>query len=413
MSLRVIVVDDSIIFRKAVRDSLADLDGVDVVDVARDGQVAIEKIRRLRPDVITLDIEMPIMNGLEVLQAIEREKIQTNVIVVSSLTKSGASTTTQALQMGAFDFILKPNHENANDNQAELKQQLSRCIEVLKRRQTNSQATPSRITEPNKVRSQPTLENKADRPRPAIRESSITSSVPSNANVADDSGNGRLTGSREIPSDPDAICIGISTGGPKALGCLIPALNADVSVPILIVQHMPPLFTESLANHLNATSKLKVAEAEHGTPIKNGHVYIAPGGKQMKVDGYPGAWTLSVTDDPPVRGCRPSVDVLFESASQQFRQRIIAIVMTGMGDDGMEGSAEIAKRGGHIWVQDEASSTVYGMPRSVVKSGTSCEQYSLDELSSRINQIGRSTGSTGAAAFGTKPSVAGQYNTLS
>lgn len=186
-----------------------------------------------------------------------------------------------------------------------------------------------------------------------------------------------------------AICIGVSTGGPQALGKLVPSLREDIRVPILIVQHMPAMFTESLESHLDSISKVRVVEAEDGMRVRGGVVFIAPGGKQMKVAGYPGAWKLEITDEAPVKGCRPSADLLFQSAARQFQKRLLGIVMTGLGDDGVDGSAVITQQGGRVWVQDRESATVYGMPRAVFESGTPCQKYSLDELIVQVNRVGR------------------------
>ena len=275
MKLRAIVVDDSIIFRKVVRDCLGQLGGVDVVDVAKDGVSALEKIAKHRPDIVTLDVEMPVLDGLEVLKALQRDKIGTKVIMVSSHTERGAATTTRALSIGAFDFILKPNLGSMEKNQRELKQQLEQRISLLRRRSERAAAKTTA--------SKPAI-TAAKKPAPTSMPKTI----------------GRL----------DAICIGISTGGPKALNTLVSSLPETIDTPILVVQHMPPLFTSTLARGLNDSSKLRVVEAENGMPLKGGMVYIAPGGKQMRVGGYSGAWTAEVTDDQPVKACKPSVDYL-------------------------------------------------------------------------------------------------------
>ncbi|MDG2223111.1 MAG: chemotaxis-specific protein-glutamate methyltransferase CheB [Rubripirellula sp.] len=375
MSLQVVVVDDSTVFRKAVRDCLREMDGVEVVDVARDGRIALEKIRRIRPDVITLDIEMPVMNGLDVLQAIQQENLETKAIVVSSFVKEGSMTSTRAIAAGAFDFVQKSSHANPEENVRDLNIQLTRCMKVLHRR---------RLSESPEC-GEDTGESVAD-------ETSIdvTDKVAPNTNSLIQS---QSQTAATIDVEPtralDAICIGVSTGGPQALGKLVPALRKEIRVPVLIVQHMPAIFTESLANHLDSISQLNVVEAEDGMPLRGGTVFIAPGGRQMKVIGYPGAWKLEITDEEPVKGCRPSVDLLFQSAAVQFQNGLLGIVMTGLGNDGVDGAAAITQRGGRIWVQDEKSATVYGMPRAVFESGLPCEEYSLEELIVQINRVGR------------------------
>lgn len=352
MKLRAIVADDSIIFRKVVRDCLADLRNVEVVDVAKDGESALQKIKQHRPDIVTLDVEMPGMNGLQVLEGIQRENISTNVIMISSHTQRGAATTTHALRMGAFDFILKPDKGDAMENSAKLCQELSNRIDSLRRRIDR----PSLTTNVSAA--------------PVVRSHATRSS------------------SNSTPTDLDAICIGISTGGPAALTKLVGSLPASLSVPILVVQHMPPLFTKTLANGLNESSRLTVLEAENGMPLKGGTIYIAPGGKQMRVGGYPGAWTVEINNDPAIKSCRPSVDYLFASAAKQFGRRLLAIVMTGMGDDGLDGCRDVAKRGGSIWAQDEASSTVYGMPHKIVQAELADEVRSLSQIGDGISKLG-------------------------
>lgn len=355
MKLRAIVVDDSIIFRKVVRDCLGELDGVEVIDVAKDGQSAIEKIVKQRPDIVTLDVEMPVLDGLEVLKALQRAKTDAKVIMVSSHTERGAATTTRALSIGAFDFILKPNLGTMEENHRELKRQLGTRVEILRRRarraMTKDTIPARRIESPQ--------ETKQFGPPTPVKI-------------------GRL----------DAICIGISTGGPKALGELVSSLPCTIDVPILVVQHMPPLFTATLAKALNDASKLDVVEASDGMPLRGGVVQIAPGGKQMGIGGYAGAWTIEITDDAPEKACKPSVDYLFRSAARQFRRNMLAIVMTGMGDDGLAGCEKVAANGAPIWAQDQASSTVYGMPRRIQQAGLANEVRSLTEIAQGIEEYG-------------------------
>ena len=357
MTLRAIVVDDSIVFRKAVRDALGDIDGVDVIDVAKDGITAVEKIKQHRPDVVTLDVEMPGLNGLEVLETLQRENIHPKIIMVSSHTQRGAITTTRALAMGAFDFILKPDHQDSDQNRIELRDQLAARLDSIS------------------LKSNPTTSG----------STGLTQSYqPIPSPVATGRRNATLGG----PIDAICICIGISTGGPKALAQVIPSLHDNLQVPILIVQHMPPLFTKTMADTLNSSSALTVTEASDGMPLKGGQVYIAPGGKQMRIAGYPGAWTAEITNDAPLRNCKPSVDYLFESAAKEFRDRLLAIVMTGMGDDGLEGCRAVAKTGGKIWAQDEATSTVFGMPRQIIEAQLANEVLSLDSITRGIAKCG-------------------------
>ncbi len=365
MNLRAIVVDDSIVFRKVIRDAIAQIDGVDVIDVARDGASAIEKIKRHRPEVVTLDLEMPGLSGLEVLESLQREHIETNVIMVSSHTQRGAVATTKALEMGAFDYILKPDNDDAVDNQNELRQQLASRLDFLIRPAASSTARANDEASPQA-------------PQAGTSESS-----------------NHCFSSDFISCDPvDAICIGISTGGPKALARVIPSLSSEINIPILIVQHMPPMFTETMARSLNERSSLAVVEATDGMPLRGGQVYIAPGGKQTRVGGYPGAWTIEVTNDDAIRSCKPSVDYLLNSAAHQFHQRLLAIVMTGMGDDGLAGCRTVAAHGGQVWAQDQVTSTVFGMPRQIIEAGLANEILPLDLISQGIEKCGCQAGAT-------------------
>ncbi len=348
MKLRTIVVDDSLIFRKAVRDCLAPMSNVEVIDIASDGTVAIAKILAHKPDLVTLDVEMPGVDGLGVLEAIKKANLETNVIMLSSHTGRGASTTTRALSLGAFDFILKPTHETFEANVAELRSQLASRIAVLSPTNPLSRVRPTAPPAPRAVSS----------PVAPVRTSH----------------------QRRSTDRIEAIALGISTGGPKALRMLLPGLPSNLAVPILIVQHMPPLFTASLADDLNRTSEIDVVEAADGMTVRAGCAYIAPGGKQMRLGGCAGNYRVEITDDPAIKSCKPSVDYLFESAADIYGSRLLGIVMTGMGDDGTDGARAIHGRGGSVWAQDEASSTVYGMPRRAVEAGVVDEVLSLGEI---------------------------------
>ncbi len=360
MAFRTIVVDDSIIFRKAVRDCFNTIPDVEVVDVASDGESAINKILHHKPDLVTLDVEMPGIDGLGVLKAIKEAKLSTNVIMLSSHTSRGAATTTKALALGAFDFILKPSHTTYDLNVAELTKSLTSRVSVLAkigRRSTIVPPTHSPLARP--------IASAQMMPEPSQR--------------------------RRVSDRVDAVVIGISTGGPKALRDLLPTLPQKFSAPILIVQHMPPLFTATLADDLNKCCGLNVVEAEHGMPIRAGEVYIAPGGKQMRMGGFPGCFKIEITNDPAIKSCRPSVDYLFDSAAELVGKRLLAIVMTGMGDDGTDGSRNVRRCGGTVWAQDEASSTVFGMPRRVIESGLADAVFPLNDIGRELcRQVNKS-----------------------
>lgn len=342
------VVDDSMIFRKVVRDSLTAMPGVEVVGVASDGKGALDRLDALKPDLITLDIEMPQLNGLQVLQELQRQRLKCGAIMLSSLTSSGARLTTQALSLGAFDFVLKPSGDNAQDCLLQLKRELLPKIDAFRKSRCNQGAT-----------SVPTASVLVNNP-PALSSPKPTGLPRAAA--------------------PKVVVIGISTGGPVSLGKVLPKLPADFPVPIVIVQHMPQVFTKNLADDLNRSCALNVDEARDGEFLAPGTVRIAPGGRQLRFVNTTGRIALQVTDDPPEKMCRPSVDYLFRSAAEHFRGSVLAVIMTGMGDDGLEGCRALKPLGACVIAQDAASCVVFGMPRHIIQQGLADQITSLDEI---------------------------------
>ena len=340
--LRVLVVDDTIVYRKVVSDILSLIPGVEVIGVAHNGKIALDKIRILKPDLVTLDIEMPIMNGIDVLKALKKDNSPTGAIMLSTLTAEGSLMTMKALELGAFDFILKPQATTPTEGKTLLTKALKLAISAFKirggifRRGTTapSPRQPKRPTSSTVARS-------ATTPAMARR------------------------GKSEI------VTIGISTGGPNALTAMLPKLPKDLGVPVLIVQHMPPVFTASLAASLNKKCALEVKEAVHREPIKPNVVYIAPGGKQMKLsaatDGVDRL--IHLTDDPAENSCKPSADYLFRSVGDYFVGRTTAVIMTGMGADGTKGLQILKNKGAYVIGQDENSCIVYGMPKAAADAG--------------------------------------------
>ena len=364
--VRMLVVDDSTLFRKVVRDVVASHPAVEVVGVASDGRQALEKIEQLQPDLITLDMQMPEMDGLEVLRAIKSRKLRAPAIMLSSFTAKGAQETLQALECGAFDFILKPNTSSLEESVALLRESLLPKIDAF--RGVTIPSVKREAVEPISE----TCSVSRDRIAPLLSSSQTPTRRPT-----------PLTFSMCFDSSK-VLVIGVSTGGPSALVKLIPQLPADLNVPVAIVQHMPPLFTKSLADDLDRLSPLSVVEAAQGMPLKSGSVYIAPGGKQMKIAGNVIAPTLDVNDDLPVKNCRPSVDYLFRSAAAIFGAGVVACVMTGMGDDGSDGARAIKQSRGRVLAQDKDSCTVYGMPRMVIEQGLADEVVALDQLADAL-----------------------------
>lgn len=385
--LNCIVVDDSLIFRKVVRDCLKQIPDTAIVDIASDGAKAIEKICEHRPDLVTLDVEMPEKDGLEVLQAIRQRGINCDVIMVSSLTDRGAQVTTRALSLGAFDFILKPNSNNPEANLRELLTALEPKVEAIRRRRHGSSLSSlRRSSSPPILPPQTMAPNWASRREPASagNDGQNTGSLPLNHTppAPPHYAEPRPRGSR-----PEAIVIGVSTGGPSALREILPKLPADYPLPILIVQHMPPIFTASLARDLNDLCAISICEAQHRQMVRPGTVYIAPGGAQMRVAQTGANRIVEITDDPPIRACKPSVDYLFESAAETYGGNCIAMVLTGMGNDGTAGCRRLHARGARIVAQDEASCTVFGMPRQVIEAGLADRIESLPNIPALLQRI--------------------------
>lgn len=365
MTLRTLVVDDTILFRKIVGDALAEVEGVSVVGTASNGKTALARMTELKPDLVTLDIDMPEMNGIEVLEQIRQRRIDVGVIVVSALTRKGSQMTIRALELGAFDFITKPSEGSVELNRAAVKAALAPMIKAFARRRE----IKTILGAPQPAAAQPAL------PKPAKRI---------DAAQALDQVAQRMT-QITAATRPELIVIGLSTGGPNALAQMLPAIPGDLNLPILIVQHMPPLFTQSLAESLNAKCTLTVKEAQDGEVIRANHVYIAPGGKQMKLLPTPeGGKLIRITDDPPENNCKPAVDYLFRSVANSFPGKAAAVIMTGMGNDGTVG-LRLMKRGGSVVIaQDEASCVVFGMPREAILAGVVDVVVPLDHIADEI-----------------------------
>lgn len=370
--IKVLVVDDTIVYRKAVSDILSEMPGIEVVGVAHNGKIAISKIRTLKPDLLTLDIEMPEMNGIEVLQYLQLHAPQISAIMVSTLTSEGGDMTMRALELGAYDFILKPSATNINESKQQLRTLLAPLIKAFQTGRTAIGSVQAGVR--SGVLARKLLTATGDM-RPLS-----TSSIDRKSIAPGNSGNTRRLGKSEI------VTIGISTGGPNALARMIPMLPGDLGVPIVIVQHMPPVFTKSLANSLNAKCALTVKEAQDGEAIQANVVYIAPGGKQMKLVAAADGTNrlIKITDDPPENSCKPSADYLFRSIADYYVGRATAVIMTGMGSDGTKGLQLLKQKGTLIIGQNEASCVVYGMPKAPAELGLTDVVVPLDKIAGEI-----------------------------
>ncbi len=325
LPLRVLVIDDSALYRKIVSDVIGSLPGFEVVGTAMSGEAGLNKIPGLRPQVVTLDYEMPGLDGLQTLKRIKEHHPDIEVVMVSSFTLAGAQITIKALSAGAFDFATKPQTASPEISFQTLRQQLAATLEgLLERRRPVAFPSPP--------------------PPPP-------SAAP-------------LAGQRQPP--PAVIAVGVSTGGPRALEALLGDLPASFPAPLVIVQHMPPLFTRALAESLNAKSAIAVVEGEQNMPLAPATAYIAPGGRQMKIQQ---GGRLAITDDPPENHCRPAADYLFRSVAVHFGNRALGLIMTGMGMDGTAGLRHLKARGASTIAQSPESCIVASMPGAAIRAG--------------------------------------------
>ncbi|MBN2810077.1 MAG: chemotaxis response regulator protein-glutamate methylesterase [Deltaproteobacteria bacterium] len=368
MPIKVLIVDDTILYRKVIGDILKEESDIEVVGTANNGRIAISRIESLKPDLLTLDIEMPVCNGLEVLEYLKENHPQTGAIMLSSLTRKGGDMTMKALELGAFDFMPKPEGGSMAENQAFIKKDLIAKIRMYARRHLLKRLLQGEAPQTAPNRSAPGYT-----PRAASALQSPTGVLT------------QPVASKKRHFSSTIIAIGISTGGPNALSRMLPMLTAPIGVPIVIVQHMPPLFTKSLADSLNNKCSLNVKEAEDGEILSNDVVYIAPGGKQMKIIANPGGHgKIKITDDAPENNCKPSADYLFRSVAGVYQERATGVIMTGMGNDGTKGLRLIKRHGSPVIAQDEESCVVYGMPKEAVNAGVVDISLPLDRIAAEI-----------------------------
>lgn len=351
--IKVLVVDDSAFMRKAIENMLTKDPGIEIVGIARNGKDALEKIKELDPDILTLDIEMPIMDGLEALKVIMKDHPRP-VIMVSSLTTEGAEATLRALELGAVDFIAK-DKSFASFGILKIEEQLIKTVKhFAKRKAFRRPLMPSR----SKI-VRPTV------PQPTRSAASVR----------------RVTGRAKR-----IVVIGTSTGGPQSLQRVIPKLTTALNKPVLVVQHMPPNFTKSLAQRLNALSSLTVIEAQGKEKLEPNVVYIAKGGFHLKLRKMGSNYYTELSEEPSEVLHIPSVDVMVQSVAETFGGDALGVIMTGMGSDGQKGLSMLKSRGGHVIAQDEESCIVYGMPRSVVEAGIADDIVPLDNIADLIMQ---------------------------
>jgi two-component system chemotaxis response regulator CheB len=371
--LRVLVVDDTTLYRRMLSDLVESTDGVELGGTAHRGDLAIQRMEKTPIDVVLLSLEMPQMEGLDTLREIRKTFQHVSVAMLCHASPHAATARLEALRMGAVEFIEKAEGVDPEVCRAAVEDNVRRVLKT---------ALIRRHLGPTSARSSDVVDA-ADPPAP------LPAALP--VILAANDGNG--AGERSAAPKPRyiaVVAIGISTGGPEALLKLIPALPKNLRVPILLVQHMPPLFTASLAQELDRKSQITVKEAVEGEPLRPGTVFIAPGGRHMIVrsaeDASPGStgYVIGLNDDPPENSCRPAVDVLFRSIAAEYHGNVLAVVMTGMGSDGCEGVRAMQQKGCYCLTQSSASCVVYGMPLAVDEAGLSDESVPLHRLAAKI-----------------------------
>ena len=373
IKLKVLVVDDSGFFRRRVSEIIEQDPGLQVIGTANNGKEAIAKATELKPDVVTMDIEMPVMNGIDAVRRI----METNpvpILMFSSLTHDGAKATLDALDAGALDFLPKKFEDIARDRKEATDLLIQRIKQIARKRYLLKRRAPAASPEPAR---------RTPEAKPAAPASSSRAAQTAGRTVAQPE---RVQPVRARASGKQykLLAIGTSTGGPVALQNILTQLPANFGVPIVLVQHMPAAFTGAFAQRLNSLCKISVKEAEHGDILKPGCAYLAPGGMQMMVEGKPSAAKLKIMDGGERVNYKPSVDISFASLSKVYSGDVLGIILTGMGADGREGCRMLKSCGAKIWAQDEESCVVYGMPQAVTSAGIAEENITLNQIASRL-----------------------------
>ena len=364
--IRVMIVDDVAIVRRLVADALAVDPELQVVGMAANGREALAKIPSLAPDLIVLDYEMPEMDGLETLRELKRTGSRARVVLFSTYTRHGAKATLDALWLGADDYATKVSASDLVAASRCVQTELIPKIKALCSEDTAAPGAVPAVAAPTAA-AEPVV---PAGPPPVVRaREALTGKAPARS---------------ATPGRAEIIAVGASTGGPRALATLLERLPRDLAAPIVIVQHMPPLFTRSLAERLDGGTPLRCAEGEDGAVLEPGTVWIAPGNWHMTVAREGSAAVLRLTGEPPENSCRPAADPLFRSVADAYGAGALAVVLTGMGQDGLRGAERVKQRGGAVLVQDEASSVVWGMPGAVAKAGFADRVLPVRDIAAEI-----------------------------
>ncbi|QDU80926.1 Chemotaxis response regulator protein-glutamate methylesterase [Polystyrenella longa] len=344
-NIRVLIVDDSAVIRGLLARALQTDSGIEVTGTSMHGEAALSFLKRNEVDVVLLDVEMPVMDGLTTLQEIQKQYPDVHVIMVSSYTMAGAEDTVSALSMGAAGCVAKPISNSPSESIRQLSTELLPMVKSLGQSRLRKSTTPV-----------------------SVRRDTI---VQNNSNA------GPMV-------TPQLVVIGTSTGGPQALRTVLTGLPKDFPLPILIVQHMPPMFTPMLAKHIAQDTGRPAKEAEHNEPIQRGVTYVAPGDFHMEVNKLGDRMVLQLNQKEPEHYCRPSVNPLFRTAASWYRNKVLGVMLTGMGEDGIEGTRTLVENGGYMMAQNEATCVVYGMPRAVVDAGLAKQILPIDSVADEI-----------------------------
>ncbi|KXI27949.1 protein-glutamate methylesterase/protein-glutamine glutaminase [Paraglaciecola hydrolytica] len=367
MAYRILIVDDSTFFRRRITQILQEDPELQVVGEAKDGMEAINLVKQLKPDVVTMDVEMPVMDGISAVKQIMAQ-CPVPIIMFSSLTQDGAQATLNALDAGALDFLPK-RFEDIALNKKEAVALLQNRVKTLARKNPGLGQRPlARLRE--------SLQPAAE-PKPALHSYTSSFTQTNNVNTAARSG---------LKKSYKCLAIGTSTGGPVALQKILIDLPATFPYPIIMVQHMPAAFTEAFASRLNELCKINIKEAQHGEMLKKGVAYLAPGGRQMTIEGHSGSAHIKISEPEqfPQAAYKPSVDLTFDSLAKVYGGDVLGIILTGMGADGREGCRTLKSRGARIWAQDEKSCVVYGMPQAVTVANISENNFDILQMASQI-----------------------------
>jgi len=377
MAVKVLVVDDSSFFRRRVSEILEQDSDIHVIGFAVNGREAVDKTAQLRPDMITMDVEMPVLDGISAVKEIMASN-PTPILMFSSLTRDGATATLDALDAGAMDFLPKKFEDIARNNEDAIKLLQTKVKEIGRRRAPRAFkpiTTSKPVERATSVRSSFSGASTVKQPDRSFQRAEPAKAHSNNASI-------RASGKHY-----QLVAIGTSTGGPVALQTILTQLPANFPHPILLIQHMPAAFTPAFAARLNGLCQIKVKEAQQGDRLQPGTAYLAPGGQQMMVEGRGSNRTLRVFEDNSERiSYKPSVDVTFASAAKAYQGDVLAIVLTGMGADGRDGARMLKQTGATIWAQDEKSCVVYGMPQAIANAGLASENLALDDVAMRIKR---------------------------